>query len=45
MERGFSVVTNSSGKIIRASANVKKGEKLCIRPLKGIIHSVVESTE
>jgi exodeoxyribonuclease VII large subunit len=45
MERGFSVVTDSSGKIIRNSANVKKGEKLCIRPLKGKIHTVVESTE
>lgn len=45
MERGFSVVTNSAGKIIRNSANVKKGEKLCIRPLKGTIHTVVESTE
>jgi len=45
MERGFSVVTNSSGKIIRNSANVKNGEKLCIRPLKGKIHTVVESTE
>jgi exodeoxyribonuclease VII large subunit len=45
MERGFSVVTNSKGKIIRNSANVKKGEKLCIRPLKGKIHAVVESAE
>jgi exodeoxyribonuclease VII large subunit len=45
MERGFSVATNSKGKIIRNSANVKKGEKLCIRPLKGTIHTVVENTE
>jgi exodeoxyribonuclease VII large subunit len=45
MERGFSFVTNSSGKVIRNSANVKKGEKLCIRPLKGKIHAVAESIE
>jgi len=45
MERGFSVVTNSSGKVIRNSANVKKGERICIRPLKGKIHAVAESIE
>jgi len=45
MERGFSVVTDSNGKIIRNSANVKSGDRLCIRPLKGKIHIVVESTE
>ena len=45
MERGFSVVTNSSGMVIRNSANVKSGERLCIRPLNGKINAVVENTE
>jgi exodeoxyribonuclease VII large subunit len=45
MERGFSVVTDSSGNVIRNSANVKKGQRLCIRPLKGTIHAVTESVE
>jgi exodeoxyribonuclease VII large subunit len=44
MERGFSVVTDSAGKIVRDAANVKSGEKLNIRPMKGTIHTVVEST-
>ncbi|WP_461246798.1 exodeoxyribonuclease VII large subunit [Treponema sp. R6D11] len=44
MERGFSVVTNSSGKIIKNSDNVKSGDKIFIRPLKGKINAVVEST-
>jgi len=45
MERGFSVVTDSKGKVIRSSANVKKGERLCIRPLKGTINAITESIE
>jgi exodeoxyribonuclease VII large subunit len=45
MERGFSVVTNLNGKIIRDSANVKTGERLFIRPLKGKINAIVESCE
>jgi exodeoxyribonuclease VII large subunit len=45
MERGFSVVTDSRGNVIRNSANVKKGQRLCIRPLKGTIHAVAESIE
>jgi len=45
MERGFSVVTDSGGKVVRNAANVKKGEKLCIRPLKGKIHAVAESID
>ena len=44
MERGFSVVTDSKGRVIRNSAGVKKGEMLCIKPLNGAIHAVVEST-
>ena len=42
MERGFSVVTDSSGKIVRSAANVKAGDKLHIRPLHGEISAVVE---
>jgi len=45
MERGFSVVTDSKGKVIRNAANVKKGERLCIRPLKGTINAITESIE
>jgi len=43
MERGFSVVTNSSGKIVKSSDNVKSGDKIFIRPLKGKIDAVVET--
>jgi exodeoxyribonuclease VII large subunit len=43
MERGFSVVTNSSGKVIRSSDNVNPGDKLYIKPLKGKINAIVES--
>ncbi|MCL2210902.1 MAG: exodeoxyribonuclease VII large subunit [Treponema sp.] len=45
MERGFSVVTDSKGKVIRNAANVKKGDTLNIRPLKGKIKAVVEGAE
>jgi exodeoxyribonuclease VII large subunit len=45
MERGFSVVTDSSGKLVRNSNNVKKGERLVIKPLKGKINAIVESCE
>jgi exodeoxyribonuclease VII large subunit len=45
MERGFSVVTDSKNRVIRNSADVKNGEKLNVRPLKGLIHAIVESTE
>ena len=44
MEKGFSVVTDSKGKVVLDAAKVKKGEKLCIRPLKGTINTIVEST-
>jgi len=43
MERGFSVVTDSSGKIIRNAETVKKGEILNIKPMKGKITATVES--
>jgi exodeoxyribonuclease VII large subunit len=45
MERGFSVVTDSNGKLVRDSKKVKKGERLFIRPLKGKINAIVESCE
>jgi len=45
MERGFSVVTDNAGKVVTNSTNIKKGDKLTIRPLKGTIHAVAESVE
>jgi exodeoxyribonuclease VII large subunit len=45
MEKGFSVVTDSNGNIIRNAAKVKKGEKINIRPLKGEITALVENTK
>jgi len=45
MERGFSVVTDSNGKLVRNSNKVKKGERLIIQPLKGKINAIVESCE
>jgi len=44
MERGFSLVTDSTGSVVRNAANVKEGDKLCIKPLNGTIHTIVEST-
>ena len=44
MERGFSVVTDAGGNVIRNAANVKTGEKLVIRPLKGLINATVDNT-
>ena len=45
MERGFSVVTDSAGRVVVNSANVKKGDMLSIRPLKGTIRAVAESVD
>ena len=42
MERGFSVVTDNKGKVVRNAANVNKGDELIIRPLKGEIKAIVE---
>jgi len=42
MERGFSVVTDEKGKVIRNSAGVKKGDTLFIRPLKGQIEATAD---
>jgi exonuclease VII large subunit len=43
MEKGFSVVTDSNGKVVIDAGKVKTGEMLNIRPLKGKISAVVES--
>jgi exodeoxyribonuclease VII large subunit len=45
MEKGFSVVTDSKGKVIKNSVNVKKGERLSIRLLKGRIEAITVSSE
>lgn len=43
LERGFSVVFNeSNGKILRKSGDAKPGDKLCIRPLEGLVKAVAE---
>ncbi|MCL2800836.1 MAG: exodeoxyribonuclease VII large subunit [Treponema sp.] len=44
MERGFSVVTDSTGKVVRNAAKVKTGDRLIIKPLKGTINTIVENT-
>jgi exodeoxyribonuclease VII large subunit len=44
MERGFSVVTDSRGNVIRNANDVKKGDMLFIKPVKGKINVVVENT-
>ncbi|MCL2809609.1 MAG: exodeoxyribonuclease VII large subunit [Treponema sp.] len=43
MERGFSVVTDSSGNVVRNAQSVKKGDVLNIKPLTGEITAIVES--
>ena len=45
MERGFSVVTDAEGKIVRSAADVKRGDLLNIKPLNGTIHAVVDKIE
>ncbi len=43
MERGFSVVVNSrTGQVIRAAQDTRRGDSLCIRPLRGTITAVAE---
>ncbi|MCL2440813.1 MAG: exodeoxyribonuclease VII large subunit [Treponema sp.] len=37
MERGFSVVTDSNGNVVRNASSVKTGDRLLIKPLKGKI--------
>ncbi|MDR0312467.1 MAG: exodeoxyribonuclease VII large subunit [Treponema sp.] len=47
LERGYSVVTiadngKRAGKLVRSNKDVKKGDRLIIRPLEGFIHAEVE---
>ncbi|MDR0313735.1 MAG: exodeoxyribonuclease VII large subunit [Treponema sp.] len=46
LERGYSVVTiadngKKAGKLVRSNKDVKKGDRLIIRPLEGLIHAEV----
>lgn len=41
LNRGYSMVTNEEGKIIKNQEDVKSGEQLTIRPAKGIIKTKV----
>jgi len=45
MERGFSVVTDSAGKVVRDASAIKINEQLTIKPLKGSIQAIVEKVE
>jgi exodeoxyribonuclease VII large subunit len=45
MERGFSVVTDSAGKVVRNASAVKINEQLTVRPLKGEITAIVEKIQ
>jgi exodeoxyribonuclease VII large subunit len=40
-DRGYSMVTDENGKIIRSSEQVSEGAKLTITPAEGKIHAVV----
>jgi exodeoxyribonuclease VII large subunit len=47
LERGYSVVTladagKRTGKLVRSSNDAKKGDRLLIRPMEGLIHAEVE---
>jgi exodeoxyribonuclease VII large subunit len=47
LERGFSVVTIAGGKnggVVRRAGDVKKGDRLVIRPLEGLITAITEET-
>ncbi|MDR2542479.1 MAG: exodeoxyribonuclease VII large subunit [Treponema sp.] len=43
MEKGFSVVTDNTGKVVLDAAKVKIGQQLTIRPLKGKITAKIEA--
>jgi exodeoxyribonuclease VII large subunit len=46
LERGFSVVTHeATGQVVRSAGEVSNGERLIIRPLKGIITATVERVD
>lgn len=43
LERGFSVVTaEKTGKLLRKGTDVKNGDRLIIRPMKGLITAIAE---
>jgi exodeoxyribonuclease VII large subunit len=47
LERGYSVVTiadngKRNGKLVHSNKDVKKGDRLIIRPMEGLIHAEVE---
>jgi len=44
MEKGFSIVTDVKGRVVKNAAAVKTGDKLNIRPLKGSIDAIAEKT-
>jgi exodeoxyribonuclease VII large subunit len=45
MERGFSTVLNTTtGRVVRAAEDAGKGDRLEIRPLKGIITAITEDS-
>jgi exodeoxyribonuclease VII large subunit len=44
LERGFSVVMHN-GKVVRSASELKSGDPLVIRPLKGLIAARTESTQ
>ncbi|MDR2314324.1 MAG: exodeoxyribonuclease VII large subunit [Spirochaetaceae bacterium] len=44
LERGFSMVTNETrGVLVRRAADARPGDRLCIRPLEGLIAAVTEA--
>jgi len=45
MERGFSVVTDSAGKVVKNASAIKINEQLTIKPLKGEITATVEKIQ
>ncbi|MDR0555165.1 MAG: exodeoxyribonuclease VII large subunit [Treponema sp.] len=46
LERGYSVITHeATGQLVRAAGEVKIGERLIIRPLKGIITATINTVE
>ncbi|MDR2519373.1 MAG: exodeoxyribonuclease VII large subunit [Spirochaetaceae bacterium] len=46
MERGFSVVTlERTGEVVRDSEGVQTGDRLIIRPLRGVIAAITERAE
>ncbi|MGN0730054.1 exodeoxyribonuclease VII large subunit [Treponema sp.] len=44
LNRGYSIVCDEGGKIIRSAEGFSGGEKIQIRPAKGIIHATVDKS-